>query len=35
MVGLNPVGYLQQLAGGGGGIGELARCDEFHGLGIP
>jgi hypothetical protein len=35
MVGLNPVGYLQQLAGGVVGIGELPRCDEFHGLGIP
>jgi hypothetical protein len=35
MVGLNPVGYLQQRADCSVGIGERARCDEFHGLGIP
>jgi hypothetical protein len=28
------IGDVQELAGGGVGIGELVRFDEYHGLGI-
>ena len=31
---LDRVGDLHQLAGGGVGISEIARFDEFHGLGL-